>query len=329
MRALKVLSEREVTPQLGLLKSTLLQLDSTFSEREYGASSFRDFMEKVAQTGAVELKHAGRSMLVEAVSGAAEAAAAAAPAPVQAESLVVVGEPVPASGNGLRHDVEADSEDEDERLPQSPMSMQDGIKTVQHAFSAAGPSMRWPMYVRQARQFLRTAVPGFDERKYGFASVVDLLRAAGKEGVFRIERDRQGAVRVFPGANLVPKAASMEGLPVDIDETIDIEVPTELMADAAGALDQPSVEGTVDQGALPDEPMTARADIENDRPDEDEEVDDDGPQPGNSIHAPVSHGRKTKAAAPARGRAPRAPRAPRAAAKTPAPARPRARKSTK
>src|SRR5688572_21654182 len=64
-RALKVLSEREVTPQLGLLKSTLLQLDSTFSEREYGASSFRDFMEKVAQTGAVTLKQAGRSMLVE------------------------------------------------------------------------------------------------------------------------------------------------------------------------------------------------------------------------------------------------------------------------
>src|SRR5262245_32166264 len=30
-RALKVLTDREVTPQLGLLKSTLLQLDSTFS----------------------------------------------------------------------------------------------------------------------------------------------------------------------------------------------------------------------------------------------------------------------------------------------------------
>ena len=64
-RALKVLSEREVSPQLGLLKSTLLQLDSTFSERDYGASTFRDFMEKVAQTGAVTLQecrpqHAGR-----------------------------------------------------------------------------------------------------------------------------------------------------------------------------------------------------------------------------------------------------------------------------
>src|SRR5215216_7848253 len=70
-RALKVLSEREVTPQLGLLKSTLLQLDSTFSEREYGASSFRDFMEKVAQAGAVTLKQAGRSMLVESVEDGA------------------------------------------------------------------------------------------------------------------------------------------------------------------------------------------------------------------------------------------------------------------
>src|SRR5262249_22261941 len=35
-RALKILADREVSPQLGLLKSTLLQLDSTFSERTYG-----------------------------------------------------------------------------------------------------------------------------------------------------------------------------------------------------------------------------------------------------------------------------------------------------
>src|SRR5258705_4412587 len=32
-RALKILADREVSPQTGLLKSTLLQLDSTFSER--------------------------------------------------------------------------------------------------------------------------------------------------------------------------------------------------------------------------------------------------------------------------------------------------------
>src|SRR5262249_14596459 len=55
VRALKVLSEREVSPQLGLLKSTLLQLDSTFSERSYGAGSFRDFVQKLEQAGVVRV----------------------------------------------------------------------------------------------------------------------------------------------------------------------------------------------------------------------------------------------------------------------------------
>ena len=64
-RALKILADREVTPQTGLLKSTLLQLDSTFSERSYGASSFLDFAEKLAQAGLVQLKHSGRSVTVE------------------------------------------------------------------------------------------------------------------------------------------------------------------------------------------------------------------------------------------------------------------------
>src|SRR5687767_3228950 len=64
-RALKILADREVTPQTGLLKSTLLQLDSTFSERNYGASSFLDFVEKLAKAGLVVLKHSGRSTMVE------------------------------------------------------------------------------------------------------------------------------------------------------------------------------------------------------------------------------------------------------------------------
>ena len=64
-RALKILADREVSPQTGLLKSTLLQLDSTFSERSYGASSFLDFVEKLAQANVVLLKHSGRSVMVE------------------------------------------------------------------------------------------------------------------------------------------------------------------------------------------------------------------------------------------------------------------------
>ena len=57
-------------------------------------------------------------------------------------------------------------------------------------------------------------------------TLLDLLRAAGKEGVLRIERDRQGAVRVFPGVNLAPRpVAPPVEEPVDLNETIDVEVP--------------------------------------------------------------------------------------------------------
>ncbi|MGE5487472.1 MAG: NYN domain-containing protein, partial [bacterium] len=54
-RALQVLERREVTPQLGLLKSTMLQLDSAFSERAYGAGSFIDFVEKLRDAGFVNV----------------------------------------------------------------------------------------------------------------------------------------------------------------------------------------------------------------------------------------------------------------------------------
>jgi uncharacterized LabA/DUF88 family protein len=66
-RALKVLAERQVSPQLGLLKSTLLQLDSTFSERSYGASTFLDFAEKLAAAGVLTIRRAGHSLLVDLV----------------------------------------------------------------------------------------------------------------------------------------------------------------------------------------------------------------------------------------------------------------------
>src|SRR5437867_8812795 len=47
-RALKALERREVKPQLGLLKSTMLQLDPAFTERDYGTNSFSDFVQKLA-----------------------------------------------------------------------------------------------------------------------------------------------------------------------------------------------------------------------------------------------------------------------------------------
>ena len=57
---------------------------------------------------------------------------------------------------------------------------------------------RWPMYLRQMKQFIRAARPDFDERRYG--SLPDLLRACQKDGLLRLERDRQGGLRAFAGS---------------------------------------------------------------------------------------------------------------------------------
>jgi uncharacterized protein (TIGR00288 family) len=72
-RALQVLERREVRPQLGLLKSTMLQLDSSFSERAYGASSFTDFVEKLRKNDYVIVTGGeGRYMIQRKHGGAAE-----------------------------------------------------------------------------------------------------------------------------------------------------------------------------------------------------------------------------------------------------------------
>ncbi len=190
-RALKVLSDREVSPQLGLLKSTLLQLDSTFSERTYGAGSFRDFAQKLASKGHVVLRESGRNVLVELAEGSSlveEARASQPPSP-----------PPPAAPR-----TREDSGMGQEAAPSNggapePRTV-DGIREVRRLFQAAQNPPRWPMYIRQAKQFLRNVDTTFDERKFGFASLVDLMRACQRDGLFRIERDRQGVMRLFPGS---------------------------------------------------------------------------------------------------------------------------------
>jgi uncharacterized protein (TIGR00288 family) len=72
-RALQVLERREVRPQLGLLKSTMLQLDSSFSERAYGAGSFTDFIEKLRKAELIQVTGGeGRYMIQRKRTGAPE-----------------------------------------------------------------------------------------------------------------------------------------------------------------------------------------------------------------------------------------------------------------
>jgi uncharacterized LabA/DUF88 family protein len=218
-RALKILADREVSPQTGLLKSTLLQLDSTFSERNYGASSFLDFVEKLAHASLVQLKHAGRSVMVELNDGFHETNGAAAKTGAAAEESSHETEPtaaaqamkpahdrsVPDAGSGgmpsaaeVVHATEPPAE---------------GVKLVGRILGAA-TNARWPMYLRNVKQIVRAADAGFDERRYGFAGLMDLLRACQRDGLVRLERDRRGGLRVFQGPALLAGAATAQGAPL-------------------------------------------------------------------------------------------------------------------
>ncbi len=64
-RTLQVLERRNVQPQLGLLKSTMLQLDSRFSEKDYGASSFSELIDKLSEAGYVKVSGSGGQATIE------------------------------------------------------------------------------------------------------------------------------------------------------------------------------------------------------------------------------------------------------------------------
>ena len=205
-RALKVLVDREVTPQLGLLKSTLLQLDSTFSEREYGVSTFRDFIEKVAQTGMITLRNAGRSLLVDLADTNGSSVVADISERQEPAAKIV-------EGNGDGQEATAADAIAAPAPPAVPApdaaQVQQAVEYAQALFARAAQPPRWPMYVRQVKQYLRAVDETFDERRLGFPNIVDFLRACQRENVLRLERDRQGGLRVFPGSALArPSSAT-------------------------------------------------------------------------------------------------------------------------
>ena len=78
-RALQVLERRAVQPQLGLLKSTMLQLDPAFSERAYGSGSFSDFVERLKKADYINVTGSGGRYIIERRGGGGPEKAAARP----------------------------------------------------------------------------------------------------------------------------------------------------------------------------------------------------------------------------------------------------------
>ncbi len=199
-RALKILADREVTPQTGLLKSTLLQLDSTFSERNYGASSFLDFVEKLAASGFVQLKTSGRSVMVELNPGYVEESRPAAEGEDARRhgcsgarrvgdtgrrrsrtppSTTGYGDNRRADNGGGGFRPQGDGSHGGVQEPAGPPlgDQADGVRRAGQILGAASGA-RWPMYLRNVKQILRQTEGGFDERRYGFGGLMDLLKDA-------------------------------------------------------------------------------------------------------------------------------------------------------
>ncbi len=185
-RAMQIMAEREVSPQLGLLKSTLLQLDSTFSERDYGAGSFLEFMQKMEQARLVHLRRIDRGYLVEPVDS-------------ETEKKSVT--------QGLEGEPEAEAPEKPDREEAAPSSeermvtSEEAMAVLKQATAAAvEKAPNRPLYLRQIRQGMRAADKNFDEKKLGVRGIVDLLHQAQREGWLRLQRDRKGILRILPAS---------------------------------------------------------------------------------------------------------------------------------
>ena len=251
-RALKVLADREVSPQLGLLKSTLLQLDSTFTERDYSASTFRDFIEKMAAAGYVLLKQVDRSLLVELKEGAIadeqepgpQPVVDAAPlAPPLASAPVPQASATPSVNGGYPNS------------GQTPEQVEEGVQALFEAFRIAKNAPHWPMYLRNVRQYVKNAAPSYDERRYGFANFLEAVRAAGRAGLFRLERNRQGILRIFAGGQF-PR-----GVPTAV-EGVNGELPVESeIVEAAPVLEAVMIPYPEEESSQP--PVVAQEEIDD------------------------------------------------------------------
>ena len=163
-RALQVLGRREVQPQLGLLKSTMLQLDSAFTERDYGATSFRQFVEMLEKAHLVETKKVSGHYLVEIPHREEETEAA--------ESLYKREDAIRVLFRALKVIDEND--------------------------------LWGTLDFHAVQEYVQRLEPGFDEKRYGFGQFAELLNYAQDLSLVRLEPDAASVLRVFPGAEFTP-----------------------------------------------------------------------------------------------------------------------------
>jgi hypothetical protein len=97
----------------------------------------------------------------------------------------------------------------------SPAQVEEGVRALVEVFQHAKNPPHWPMYLRNIKQYVKNASPTFDERRYGFVNFLEAVRAAGRAGLFRLERNRQGILRIFAGSQF-PRQLPVQEMPEEI-----------------------------------------------------------------------------------------------------------------
>jgi uncharacterized protein (TIGR00288 family) len=242
-RALQVLADRGVAPQLGLLKSTLLQLDSTFSERDYGAGSFLEFMQKMERARLVHLRRTERGYLVDARDAEAKPTATAAEAEAaEPESEGGAAGAEEGSAAVAAPEARSDGAAGAGGTPGPESTVEAMAKLKQAVAAATEKAPNRPLYMRQIRQALRAIDANFDERRLGFRGILDLLHQAQRESLLRLQRDRKGVWRIFPisgpaAAPVAPPPSAPEPVTEVVPEPAEAAPETALQAEATASTD--------------------------------------------------------------------------------------------
>src|SRR6185436_13961113 len=177
----------------------------------------------------VKLKQVDRSLLVELKDSlpseteeVTEVPQQAAPAPIPANGQSETPMPVPIQQPSVQV---------------TPMQAEEGVRAMQEAFQNSKIIPHWPMYLRNVKQFIKNSSPTFDEHRYGFHSFLEAVRSAQRAGLFRLERNRQGILRVFPGNQMsqgirsgMPRSdeapsAPEPSKPYDVEDDITLNPP--------------------------------------------------------------------------------------------------------
>ena len=158
------MARREVQPQLGLLKSTMLQLDSSFTERDYGASSFRQFVEMLARERLVEINRVSGHYLVEI------------PRP---EEVAKVEESLP---------------NREDALP----ALHKALRVIDEN------DLWGQLDSDAVKEYVQRVDSDFDEKRYGFGQFAELLNFAQDLELVRLEPDAESVLRVYPGLQFTP-----------------------------------------------------------------------------------------------------------------------------